>query len=68
MRSRSGALYADGVQALGALLHLITHFVAFADRFVDPRFVDEHIFSALVRRNEPETLGLVEELDSTRWH
>src|ERR1039457_4421191 len=58
--------------ALGAGSHIKSHALVFFQRFeafrLDRREMRKKIFSAIVRCNKPETLGVVEPLYSTCCH
>lgn len=65
---RSAALHLHGVEALGALLHLVGDLVSFTDLVNGARLVDEDILAAIFGGDEPETFLRIEELHCTTCH
>jgi hypothetical protein len=63
---------AGSLGALGARGDLELHAVAFLEATealrINCREVNEHIFPTVLRRDETETLGIVEPLDRTETH
>ena len=49
-------------------LHLLTFFEGLEAVHLDCREVSEQIFATLIRRDEPETLGVVKPFDRTGCH